>query len=83
MKDVAHCTNCGVKWKAKDIWKLGAAKDGKNCPSCGARQYVSFKNGGFLMGLGYVSGTIGLLLIVLFPYYIRLSNQKDKELYGE
>jgi len=35
------------------------------------------------MGLGYVSGTIGLLLIVLFPYYIRLSNRKDKELYGE
>ena len=35
------------------------------------------------MGLGYMSGTIGLLLIVLFPYYIRLSKQKEKELYGE
>ncbi|RAZ67084.1 hypothetical protein [Planococcus maitriensis] len=80
---MARCTNCGSKWKAKDIWKLGAAKDGKNCPSCGTRQYVSFKNGGFLMGLGYVSGTIGLLLIVLFPYYIHLSNRKEKELYGE
>lgn len=58
------------------------AKDGKTCATCGERQYVSFKNGGFLMGLGYMSGTIGLLLIVLFPYYIRLSKQKEKELYG-
>ncbi|MGX7594408.1 hypothetical protein ACWNS2_04155 [Planococcus plakortidis] len=80
---MAYCANCGTEWKVKDIWKLGVSKDGKNCPSCDARQYVSFNNGGFLMGLGYVSGTIGLLLIVLFPYYIRLSNQKDKELYGE
>ncbi|MGM0896575.1 MAG: hypothetical protein ACQEV0_01670 [Bacillota bacterium] len=80
---MAQCTNCGYKWKAKHIWKLGMAKDGKNCPYCGARQYVSFKNGGFLMGLGYLSGTIGFLLIVLFPYYVRLSNRKDKKLYGE
>lgn len=80
---MAHCTNCGAKWKVEGIWKLGVAKDGKNCLSCGARQYASFNNGGFLMGLGYMSGTIGLLLIVLFPFYIRLSSRKEEELYGK
>lgn len=76
---MTRCTNCGYKWKAKDIWKLGMAKDGKNCPDCGTKQYPSFKDQGLLVGLGYLSGTVGLLLIVLFPYYVRLSDRDENE----
>lgn len=32
------------------------------------------------MGLGYLSGVVGLLLIVLFPVYINLSDKKRKSL---
>lgn len=74
---MAHCTNCTYKWKAKDIWKLGLSKDGKKCPNCQTTQYVSFKDGGVLMGLGYLSGIVGLLLIVFFPFYIKLSDKQE------
>ena len=74
---MTRCTNCKYKWKAKDVWKLGFSKNGKECPNCKARQYVSFKDGGFLMGLGYLSGAVGLLLIILFPFYINLSDKDE------
>ena len=74
---MAHCTNCNFKWKAKHIWKLGFSKDGKQCPNCQAQQFVSYKDGGFLMGLGYLSGIVGLLLILFFPLYIRLSDKNE------
>jgi DNA-directed RNA polymerase subunit RPC12/RpoP len=77
MKTMAKCTSCGHAWKAIDIWKLGVAKDGKNCPYCGMKYYPSFKDEGFLVGLGYISGLAALLLIVLFPYYVRLSARKE------
>lgn len=32
------------------------------------------------MGLGYVSGLAAILLIVLFPYYVRLSARKEDSL---
>lgn len=74
---MAHCTNCHYKWKAKEIWKLGLSNDGKKCPNCQTKQYVSFKDGGILMGLGYLSGIVGLLVIILFPFYIKLSDKKE------
>lgn len=73
---MTNCTNCGRDWKATDIWKLGVAKDGKKCPHCRTKQYPSFKDEGFLVGLGYVSGLAAILSIVLFPYYVRLSARK-------
>ena len=74
---MSRCTSCNYKWKAKDIWQLGISKNGKECPNCKTKQYVSFKDGGFLMGLGYLSGTVGLLLIIFFPFYIKLSNKNE------
>lgn len=75
-----RCTNCNYKWKAKDIWKLGFSKNGKECPSCKTKQYVSFKDGGFLMSLGYLSGVVGLLLIIFLPFYIKLSDKDEMSL---
>lgn len=77
---MARCTNCNHKWKAKDIWKLGISKNGKECPTCKTQQYVSFQNGGLLMGLGYLSGVVGLLLIIFFPFYIKLSDTNEAPL---
>ena len=32
-------------------------------------QFISFKDRGPLIGLGYLSGTIGILLIIFFPLF--------------
>ena len=77
---MSRCTNCTYKWKAKDVWKLGFSKNGKECPNCHARQYASFKDGGFLIGLGYLSGIVGVLIIILFPLYINLSDKDEMSL---
>lgn len=74
---MARCTNCKYKWKAKDFWKLGLSKDGKRCPNCQATKYVSFKDGGVWIGLGYLSGVVGLLLILFFPFYIKLTDKQE------
>ena len=74
---MARCSNCHNKWKLKDVWLLGFSKKGRVCPYCKARQFPSFKDRGFLLGLGYLSGTIGIILIIFFPFIIQLSNQDE------
>ncbi|MFC4713568.1 hypothetical protein [Planococcus dechangensis] len=74
---MANCTSCGRDWKATDIWKLGVAKDGKNCPHCRTEQYPSFKDESFFVGLGYVSCLAAILLIVRVLYYVRLNARKE------
>jgi len=74
---MARCSNCNYKWKTKDVWLLGFTKKGKTCPSCNAKQFASFKDRGFLLGLGYLSGTIGIIIIIFFPFIIKLSNQDE------
>ncbi len=74
---MARCSNCNYKWRTKDVWLLGFTKKGNLCPSCKAKQFVSFKDRGFLLGLGYLSGTIGIIIIILFPFFIKLSNQDE------
>ncbi|WP_455661304.1 hypothetical protein, partial [Pradoshia sp.] len=64
---MARCSNCNYKWSMKDVWSLGFIKRGKVCPSCKAKQFASFKDRGFLLGLGYLSGTIGIIIIIFFP----------------
>ncbi|GGP09102.1 hypothetical protein [Oceanobacillus neutriphilus] len=61
---MARCTNCNYKWKTKDVWLLGFTKKGKVCPVCNTRQFLAFKDRGFLLGLGYLSGTIAILIII-------------------
>ncbi|CAM4276524.1 hypothetical protein BAMA111019_16385 [Bacillus manliponensis] len=31
---MTRCTNCKVKWKAKDTWSLFNTNEGKDCPYC-------------------------------------------------
>jgi hypothetical protein len=72
---VARCTKCNFKWKGKDIWALGFSKKGKDCPGCGARQYIS-SGTQRIFTLGYLS----LVFIVIFPFVIKLSD-KDEPLW--
>ncbi|MDQ0214447.1 CXXC-20-CXXC protein [Oikeobacillus pervagus] len=69
---MAHCTNCHIKWSVKEIWSLGFSKNGKNCPNCGHKQYISSETQR-IFTLGYVS----LLFIIIFPFFIKLSNEDE------
>ena len=77
---MARCTNCNYKWNTKNVWLLGFSKKGKECPNCNTKQFVSFKDKGLILSLGYISGVIGLLLIIFFPFFIKLSD-KDETLF--
>ena len=74
---MARCTNCNYKWKTKDVWLLGFSKKGKDCPNCKTKQFISFKDRCPLIGLGYLSGTIGILLIIFFPLFFKLSDRDE------
>jgi len=74
---VAHCTNCNYKWRTKDVWLLGFTKKGKVCQNCNAKQFLSFKDRGLLLGLGSLSGIIAMLIIIIFPYLLKLSDKDE------
>ncbi|MEC2077021.1 hypothetical protein [Metabacillus fastidiosus] len=69
---MAKCKCCDYEWKAREICSLGFAKDGKNCPSCGNRQYISSETQR-IFTLGFLS----LILIIIFPFIIKLSSEKE------
>ena len=69
------CTNCNYKWKTKDICLLGFSKEGKDCPNCGVKQYISSKTQRIFY-LGYLS----LIFIMIFPFIVKLSD-KDEPLW--
>lgn len=50
----------------------GFSKDGKPCPNCGEKQYVS-KTTQNIISLGSIS----FLLAIIFPFFIKLSSKKD------
>ncbi|MGX1262310.1 CXXC-20-CXXC protein [Rossellomorea marisflavi] len=66
------CTNCQHRWTKRDIWKVGFSKEGKDCPGCGTRQYISAETQG-IMTLGFLS----LIAILLFPFIVKLSGEKE------
>lgn len=66
------CTNCQNKWTGRDLWKLGFSKEGKSCPHCGTTQYISAESQR-MMSLGFIS----LVAILLFPFIIKLSGEKE------
>ncbi|MGM9922615.1 MAG: hypothetical protein ACI35R_00020 [Bacillus sp. (in: firmicutes)] len=77
---MARCTNCNCKWKIKNMWLLGFSKKGRACPHCGTRQFASFKESNVLIGLGSLSGIIAILLIMFFPFFIKLSDKEETAL---
>lgn len=70
-----RCTNCYTKWKISDIWKLGFSKDGRNCPACGKRQYISSESQR-MMTIEFWS----VLFILFLPFMIKLTD-KDEPLW--
>ncbi|PFH90726.1 hypothetical protein [Bacillus sp. AFS088145] len=75
---MAHCNNCNYKWKAKDIWQLGFTKKGKECPNCRTKQFATFKDKEVILGLGYLSWIFVILIIIFFPFVIKLSYKEEK-----
>lgn len=75
---MARCTNCNYKWKLKGIWSIGFSKNGKKCPNCNKRQFISFKNENPLIGLGYLNGIIALFIIIFCPFFVKLTENKDE-----
>ncbi|TCI69082.1 hypothetical protein EVJ22_11465 [Exiguobacterium sp. SH0S7] len=69
---VPRCTNCHYEWKIKEVLSLGFSKDGKACPNCGQRQYISNETQK-LFTLGYIS----LLFVPFLFFRIKLSDQND------
>lgn len=72
---MARCTNCNYKWKIKEVLSLGFSKDGKDCPNCGKRQYVSVKTQQ-IFTLAYLS----LIFVPLLFFRIKLSD-KDESIF--
>lgn len=69
---MARCTNCNYKWSFKDVMAAGFSKDGKLCPNCGEKQYVS-KTTQNIISLGSIS----FVLAIIFPFFIKLSDKND------
>ncbi|TFD99494.1 hypothetical protein [Jeotgalibacillus salarius] len=67
-----RCTNCDTKWKLRNIWKLGFSKDGRHCPVCGKRQYISSESQR-MMTIGFWS----VLFILIFPFMIKLTDRDE------
>lgn len=70
-----RCTNCNYKWKIKEVLSLGFSKNGKDCPNCGQRQFISIGTQK-LLTLGYLS----LIFIPFLLFRIKLSD-KDERLF--
>ncbi|MBO1579967.1 hypothetical protein [Bacillus sp. XF8] len=63
---MTRCTNCKTKWKANDVWSLLMQNDGKDCPYCYGRQYLSDDTFEF--------GAHALPFLFLFPFFVELSD---------
>lgn len=72
---MAYCTYCHYKWKVKEVISLGFSREGKDCPTCGKKQYISLKTQN-LLTLGYLS----LLFLPFILFKIKLSD-KENNLY--
>ncbi|WP_430786731.1 hypothetical protein VBD025_14575 [Virgibacillus flavescens] len=70
---MVRCTNCDYKWKARDVLAAGFSKNGRECSSCGERQYISAETQRMLT-LGYIS----IIFLPLLPFLIQLSNKKEE-----
>ncbi|PEZ00658.1 hypothetical protein CN326_22445 [Bacillus sp. AFS018417] len=70
---MTRCTNCKAKWKAKDVWSLFFQNDGKDCPYCNQRQYISAET------FRFSSDIIRGLFLSLFPFFVELSDESPLE----
>ncbi|MDY0396643.1 TIGR04104 family putative zinc finger protein [Virgibacillus halophilus] len=68
---MSRCTNCNDEWKFKEVLSLGFSKNGKDCPNCGHRQYVSAKTQRMF--------TLGYLSLIFVPFIICRIKLSDKD----
>ena len=66
---VTRCTNCKARWNAKDVWSLYFQNDGKDCPYCYEKQYLSSET------FRFSSDVLGLFFLFIFPFFVELSNK--------
>lgn len=66
---MTRCTNCKTRWKAKDVWSLYFQNDGKDCPYCYQRQYLSSET------FRFSSDILALLFLFLVPFFVELSDK--------
>ncbi|OXS71540.1 hypothetical protein CJ485_21620 [Priestia filamentosa] len=71
---LAHCANCGRKWSAKDVWKLGLQNKGRACKYCGREQYISFKKTSKYL---FLTDMLVIFFFLLFPFVIKLGNEGE------
>lgn len=67
-----HCTNCNYKWKVKEVFSLGFSKNGKDCPNCDHKQYISAQTQR-MFTLGYLS----LIFVPFLIFRIKLSDKNE------
>ncbi|MEY8348112.1 hypothetical protein AALF16_07295 [Bacillus cereus] len=66
---MTRCTHCKEKWKAKDVWSLYFQNDGKDCPYCYEKQYLSSET------FRFSSEVLGLSFLFIFPFFVELSDK--------
>ena len=69
---MSQCTNCSYKWKVREILSLGFSKQGKNCPNCCCKQYISAETQR-LFTFGYLS----ILFVPFLLFRIKLSDKDE------
>ena len=70
---MTRCANWNKKWQAKVIWSIiNRPLDGKNCPHCNRLQYMKAETFQFMSNYGP-----GMIFILLFPFFVELSNEKE------
>ncbi|KEK26440.1 hypothetical protein [Bacillus gaemokensis] len=74
---MARCTNCKTRWKAKDVWSLFFQHDGKDCPYCNQRQYISAKT------CNSSGDILGIPFLFLFPFLVELSDKSLLDYIGK
>lgn len=69
---MARCTKCNHKWSLKNVMSLAFSKDGKECPACKEKQYISSTTQN-IMSFAYWS----VIIVILLPFIIKLSDKKE------
>lgn len=67
-----RCTNCHYKWRIKEVLALSFSRDGKDCPNCGQKQFISAETQS-LLTLGYLS----LVFVPFILLWIKLSDHDE------
>ena len=60
------CQTCVHKWSFRDTFKLSLTSNGKKCPNCGEKQYISKKSRYKISTMSVVPVMLGFFVGILF-----------------